>query len=401
MRIVIVFLTLFYYAANAQKFITISGTVIDAETNESLSSASITVKNKPIGTIANTEGKFTVHLPSKLKTDTLYISMIGYFSLQVPIASVSGELTVKLKPSVQYLQEVVVSDSLTTKAILKRVHERIRSNYSFKPFSLTGFYREVQKADSTYVSLLEASAIVYSDGYKSQRHEKLKVDQLRKSLTYNHPLATFWNETNLLWALLGQNFIKYESKGLIKHKKAYRKENIFIDGIQVYVIAVDIEGWFWPTVLYVRCDNFAVIRMQEVFDHSIDGENVWKVYGNPLVESHAQTKFLEVDFKEYQGKYYPGNYAMKFYTFYKDALTSKKLLEFTMEQQFAVTNINIQDPVEIKEGLRKEDNLQKLPLPYDSSFWKNYNLVQDTPLDSAIQRSLERRMKMKTDSIKN
>ena len=396
-KTLIVSLTMFCSAANAQDFITISGTVTDAETQEPLSSASITVKNKSVGTIANTEGKFTIHLPSELKADTLYISMIGYHSLQVPVASVRGELTIKLKPSVQYLQEVVVSDSLSTEAILKRVHERIRSNYSFKSFSLTGFYREVQKADSTYVSLLEASATVYSDGYKNQRHEKLKVDQLRKSLTYNHPLATFWNETNLLWSLLGQNFMKYESSHLIKHKKAYRKENIFIDGIQVYVIAIDIEGWFWPTILYVRCDNFAVIRMQEVFDHSVDGENVWKVFRNPLVESHAQTKFLEVDFKEYQGKYYPGNYAMKFYTFYKDALTGKKLLEFSMEQQFAVTDINIQDPVDVKDGLGKEDNLQKLLLPYDSSFWKNYNVVQDTPLDSAIQRGLEQRM----NSIKN
>ena len=396
-KTLIVSLTMFCSAANAQDFITISGTITDAETQEPLSSSSITVKNRSVGTIANTEGKFTIHLPSELKADTLYISMIGNHSLQVPVASVRGELTIKLKPSVQYLQEVVVSDSLSTEAILKRVHERIRSNYSFKPFSLTGFYREVQKADSTYVSLLEASATVYSDGYKNQRHEKLKVDQLRKSLTYNHPLATFWNETNLLWSLLGQNFMKYESSHLIKHKKAYRKENIFIDGIQVYVIAIDIEGWFWPTILYVRCDNFAVIRMQEVFDHSVDGENVWKVFRNPLVESHAQTKFLEVDFKEYQGKYYPGNYAMKFYTFYKDALTGKKLLEFSMEQQFAVTDINIQDPVDVKDGLGKEDNLQKLLLPYDSSFWKNYNVVQDTPLDSAIQRGLERRI----NSIKN
>jgi CarboxypepD_reg-like domain len=68
--------------AHAQ-FIALSGRVVDQTTTEALPYASVMVKHSPLGTIANMEGMFTIHLPVKYAVDTLSVTMIGYESYQV------------------------------------------------------------------------------------------------------------------------------------------------------------------------------------------------------------------------------------------------------------------------------------------------------------------------------
>ncbi|MCC6837766.1 MAG: carboxypeptidase-like regulatory domain-containing protein, partial [Bacteroidia bacterium] len=93
--------------------ITISGKVIDSETKEPLPFASVGLKNRPIGTITNLHGEFDFHIPIEFRNDVLVINMLGYVPFEDPAWTVTDKLnTIEMVKSTQFLDEVVVSDSL-------------------------------------------------------------------------------------------------------------------------------------------------------------------------------------------------------------------------------------------------------------------------------------------------
>lgn len=90
-------------AAYAQQ--TISGVVIDQETNEALPFANIYIsKNK--GTITDAEGKFTLQLTQEVTS--IKISYIGYKSRTIPIEDNVTYLKIRLEKSQEALEAVVL-----------------------------------------------------------------------------------------------------------------------------------------------------------------------------------------------------------------------------------------------------------------------------------------------------
>lgn len=86
--------------------ITVSGTVYDAKTNNTLPSVNITVEGMSTrGTSTKTDGSYKLTVPSS--QDTLIFSFIGYNKQRVPIDGRST-INVSLKPDVQMMDEMVV-----------------------------------------------------------------------------------------------------------------------------------------------------------------------------------------------------------------------------------------------------------------------------------------------------
>lgn len=115
LTIVCVFLAGFVASAQTS----ISGSVVDSETKESLLGVSILVKGKVIGTISGIDGNFALNVSSPPPL-TLVFSMVGYTSVEIPIdqASVQG-LEVNMEESAMLGQEVVVSASRVEESILE------------------------------------------------------------------------------------------------------------------------------------------------------------------------------------------------------------------------------------------------------------------------------------------
>lgn len=85
--------------------VTITGSVIDAETKEPMIGASVVVKDTRVGTITDVDGNFTLELPNG--ANTLIFSYVGYLKKEVPINNQSS-LIVELEPDIAALSEVVV-----------------------------------------------------------------------------------------------------------------------------------------------------------------------------------------------------------------------------------------------------------------------------------------------------
>ncbi len=97
---------------------TVSGTVTDTETKESLVGVNIKVKDKVVGTVSDVSGKFTFKVSSP-PPFTLQISIVGYQSKEVEVTTDNATLVIELAPQSILGQEVVVSASRVEESVLK------------------------------------------------------------------------------------------------------------------------------------------------------------------------------------------------------------------------------------------------------------------------------------------
>jgi hypothetical protein len=187
-------------AAHGQN-LTISAKVLDRETKEPLSFASVGIKGKPIGTITNLQGEFDFHFPDGFRQETFVISMLGYQNYEAPLATLlnnpSPEILVEKSNTV--LNTVVVSDSLEGGDILRAAISRINQNYPAEPFLMEGFYRDVKQVAGTYISVLEAAIKIYDENYKEPRNksklrERVSLQEVRRSIGYANRFTTYFDQ---------------------------------------------------------------------------------------------------------------------------------------------------------------------------------------------------------------
>lgn len=85
---------------------TITGTVTDAETGETLPGVNIRVEGTDQGTSTNAEGQYSMEVSQE--AEQLVFTFVGYDEQRVPIQG-RTEINVELQPSVQLLDDVVVT----------------------------------------------------------------------------------------------------------------------------------------------------------------------------------------------------------------------------------------------------------------------------------------------------
>ena len=84
----------------------IQGIVIDSKTKQPLPFASI-VTNTNFGTLTDMDGKF--HIKAKNSFNQITISYVGYQSITVSVSSKDKFISIKLKTSIENLNEVLIT----------------------------------------------------------------------------------------------------------------------------------------------------------------------------------------------------------------------------------------------------------------------------------------------------
>ncbi len=96
----------------------ISGTITEAETQETLVGVNILVKGKVIGTISDLSGRYTLSV-NETPPFTLVFSMVGFTTQEVEITNSVSNLDIDLEESTILGQEVVVSASRVEESVLQ------------------------------------------------------------------------------------------------------------------------------------------------------------------------------------------------------------------------------------------------------------------------------------------
>ncbi|MEN9697950.1 MAG: hypothetical protein RLZ56_1371 [Bacteroidota bacterium] len=110
--------TIMAITANAQSASTITGTVKNSNSTESLAAVSVTVKGGTAGTFTDDKGNFKLSIAQKAPF-TLVFSSVGFESKEVAVDVNTSKLAVSLKPTYVLGSDVVVSASRVAERILE------------------------------------------------------------------------------------------------------------------------------------------------------------------------------------------------------------------------------------------------------------------------------------------
>lgn len=120
---------LMVFSAQAQNAGTITGTVKNSSSSETLSAVTVSVKGSNAGTFTDDKGNFKLNIAQKAPF-TLVFSSVGFASKEVIVQANTSKLAVSLDPSFVLGSEVVVAASRVAERILESPVsvERISSN---------------------------------------------------------------------------------------------------------------------------------------------------------------------------------------------------------------------------------------------------------------------------------
>lgn len=380
-----------YSVEGLSQKILISGKVIDKETRESITYASIGIKGKSIGTITNLQGEFDFYIPIELRNDFLVINMLGYKTFNAPVWTLLDikPLIIEMEKSPFVLNEVVISDSLRGGEILQIALSRIEQNYPMTPYLMYGFYRDLKKVGGTYVSLLEAAVKIYDENYEEPRNknklrERVALQEVRRSIGYANKFTNYFDQDNLLEVLLLHNSIRYRH---FPYEQSFfdeisRQEDSYFDGQEIFILSH--KGDYNLTV-HVEKSTYAIIHIE--YEEKVDNK-LHKKRG--MVSKLVSSKRVN-DFKNFNGKYYINYLSVDSKVNWYDIKTEELKFETELIQSLLINQVLPDAIGRINSSQKmKTYGLQYQDPPYNKEFWDNYNMIKESPLDRKIIEDLEK-----------
>ena len=251
----------------AQSFY-ISGLIVDDETLEPLPFATVAIKNKGRGTVANSNGEYGINIPPDCLKDTLYVSYLGYIGRDIPVeASPGNNFTITMQKEFIPIPEIIIRTQVPQEIIYKTL-SAIDENYGTTPAMLTGFYREGVYRKKEPQIYLEAVVKIYKSAYaRTLYNDQIKVIKSRKieNLEAKDTLAvrlkaglssslTLDGMKELFDFLDPESFNSYDY---------HLTDIVTIDEQTAYVISFAQKSWVTEPLMkgdvYINVDNYAVI----------------------------------------------------------------------------------------------------------------------------------------------
>lgn len=375
--------------------LTIYGKIVDQDSNEPVSYASISIIGKQYGTVSNELGEFTftIKIDKTLSNDTILIAMLGYADFKYPLIEWEQYKLVQLKSSTFMLDEVVVYSSINAQDIMSKVVDNIESNYPSSPYNVTAFFRTTQKENGKIVNLIEAALTMYDDGYKIGSEEEIvKLDQIRGTSTKEE---IGHDRENKLKVLLVNNNVKYRSKKrkiLFDKSLPYQLDSaILSNNNMVYVIVLGNKP-FRTFKFFVDATNFSILRIEINEDHTVSDKNppyVWRTSDDVSVRTLKYQ--VVVDFRKYQGKLYL-NYISRIHLLQDfNVKTNTEVKQTQQISELVVNSIEVDHPKKIpKSDVMSAFTLNKQIGTYNADFWKNYNVIKLLPVESDVMLELQK-----------
>ncbi len=388
------------FGQNGNGFITLSGKLKDAKTNNNLYFAYITVPGTHIGTVSNSEGEFTLKISKSVDAKEIEFSHLGYKSKRMPLSNLlSGEVEVELEPSSVALNEVTIrpEDPLT---IIKEALRKIQFNYSDQPNMLRGFYRETIKQRRDYISISEAVVDIYKAPYKPlSGGDRVKLFKGRKSTdvkkadTLAVKLQGGPNVSLLLDVAKNSDVIFFED--FEDYYDFAIEDVVTIDDKISYVIAFaqkeHIEIPLYYGRLYVDTRNLAITHAH--FSINLDNEEEAAklfILRKPLgVKFSPTSTSYYVTYTEKDGRYYL-NYMRNELTFKANWRRRIFNTNYSVVAEMAITDRDLENANKftIRESFKQRDVLAEAVEAFnDDDFWGEHNYIKpEESIEDAIKR---------------
>ncbi|OUR92232.1 hypothetical protein A9Q87_07060 [Flavobacteriales bacterium 34_180_T64] len=153
--------------------------VLDKSTQQPIVFATVSIKDRNNGVIADEDGYFRLPYTYKQQKDVLIISSIGYESKILEVTSLlDGEINIiKLKPKLEALNAITIvtnkrsrkKNFIPARKIVAKAISNMRLNYPTNSHSYIAYYRDYQLLDKSYVNLNEGILEVFDAGFQTSK----------------------------------------------------------------------------------------------------------------------------------------------------------------------------------------------------------------------------------------
>jgi hypothetical protein len=296
------------------KYFFLKGKILDSKKKNPLVYASISLKDRPIGTITNSDGEFLLKLHPDYIYDTLVISSMGYAQYCLPSYQLLDDDIIFLEPVSIHIDEVKVT-AITPQKLLENVRERIAFNYSLYSWLMPSFYRETVQQDDNYINVSEAVVEILKAPYNNTTRED--VVRLHKGRQSPDVQPFKWLSFKLQggpFTITKLDIVKNNETFLDKTYEHYYKYDITrlieYNNNPAYVLEFepvpdnDFHGYTGK--MYIHRETFAVLYVNFGFNR-----NGLKKAASVLIKRkprgvRARPSFVqyEVTYKQYRDKWY-------------------------------------------------------------------------------------------------
>ncbi len=402
LKCVLIIFLLFPILCFSQEVMVLNGKVLDQNSKLPLPLATVSVKNSSIGVLTNEAGDFEFYVPVNLKNDTLTIFYLGYKTFKKQVSRFSRNEFVLLTEEPTWLKEITVSGESARK-LIEGALRAIPRIYPNQPYLMEGFHRSWERLESDRGSfpgtLIEAAVTIYDPGYLPKKNgkgtkEEIFINEVRRSALMNG-----WDyHRNILRDILSKNLVKQHRASPFVFLKSFFDfpNNLIygwdgttkIDGEDLAVIKVEISNKKkFPAYyrVYISEVDSAILRFDVMGNKTEIDYSIGPWHTDNLLEAYI--------FKRYRQKPYL-SYCKIRYTIKKLDQNKKKVLRTEdYFRELLVNKIITTEAAERRKSLAskksKDVSLALQTKTYNESFWKNYNVILDNPLDKEIEKFFE------------
>jgi len=390
-----------------QQVTTIRGRVVDAETNQPLVFAGISVQGSNVSTVTNLDGEFTLKLSGN-ETGKLEFSYIGYKNkvLSLDEMKTNGQRNViELETAMIPIKEVIVKP-LIPEEIIQQVIKHFDENYPAVANDMTGFYRETIRKNRTYISIGEAVVEVFKAPYQNNlRYDAVRIYKGRKSNDVEKMDTVLFKlqggPTTTLYLDVVKNPETFLTTEALAQYDLELSNIAMIDDRTNYVINFyqkpSISTPLYQGRLFIDIETYAVAQVE--FSFNLENKELAAsmfIRKKPMgMQVTPELTSYMVRYREQGGKWYftHSRAEVKFKVDWKKKLFNTN---YTTMSELAVTDRTEEDVVKFsnKERIKPTDFFTEEVAAFaDPDFWGDYNTIEpDQSIEAAI-RKLSRKVK--------
>jgi len=377
------FLLCISFASAQSSYLTYTGTITDSKTNRPLSYAHVGIPEQGIGTTSSSDGFFLLKVPANYRNSTITVSYIGYRTYTAALSELESPVQIRLQPTPTNLQEIVVMDEKRIEDIIRRAVRAIPKNYTTRPVSMLGFYREARTdASQNYIYLAEGVLDIYKNSYRKDKEGQTGLVQGRKIILQEEEVARHSGFTAGALAAHRFDFVKYREDFIDEDyfdAYAYRIESVTeYAGKPVYVIAFDQEGdnprGRMKGNVYIDTLSYAFLRAEfELRKEALDKYDDYPLYSGRWKGNRYFINYRQLP----DGKWYFSD-ALREGHYRDGGLYSNEIVITEIDEKYG-------KPVPYIERLRRGEEFLEVTGTYDENFWKQYNT---SPLSEDLYQSV-------------
>ena len=395
-----------YQMTDSSSFQQFKGSILDSKTKDELNFASITVAGTTISTISNSEGKFSIKVPTEKQHSNLIISFLGYKNKVVPIADLKPEKNVLyLEPSNIMLDEVVVKVRDAKNTFLEVLQNRSK-NYGDESMQMTGFYRETIRKRRNYVSLSESIVDIQKQPFSSVSQDQVNLFKGRKNTDYTKLDTVNFKLQGGPYSALYLDLIKYPN--FIFSEDAFElydfnlEEDTQINDDKVLVLAFkqkpSNENPHYFGKLFIDAKSLAVISasFQLNVQDKIKAGLQFTRRKPAGVEIYPTDVRYQINYRKQNDKWvFAYSRADLTFKLNWDKRFFNTIYNTTLEM--AVTGWKNQDNLELQNTQKLSTNVimsDKVSSLADPDFWGAYNIIEpEKSIDAAIKKIQRKALK--------